>query len=119
MDSRWILRYLERMAELGLVPIVHAMDETPEESLWKLASVARSMPGLRFLALDAFGSYEGFRRYWKRRLSELRAGRAYPFTPLKFLVEDFRSSGSKGKAAIDVNFTRSVIEPPSLLAEAL
>ena len=62
MDSRWILRYLERMAELGLVPIVHAMDETPEESLWKLASVARSMPGLRFLALDAFGSYEATRQ---------------------------------------------------------
>src|SRR5207245_10489534 len=49
-------------AGLGFVPCVTAMDGTPEESLWKLASVARSMPGLRFLALDAFGSYEATRQ---------------------------------------------------------
>ena len=36
LDSQWILRYLERMGELGLVPILHAMDDTPEEALWKL-----------------------------------------------------------------------------------
>jgi predicted TIM-barrel fold metal-dependent hydrolase len=34
MDSQWILRYLERMGERGLVPIMHAMDDTPEEALW-------------------------------------------------------------------------------------
>jgi len=62
MDSRWIFRYLERMGELGLVPIIHAMDDTPEESLWKLASVARSFPGLMILALDAFSSYEATRQ---------------------------------------------------------
>jgi uncharacterized protein len=62
MDSRWILRYLERMGELGLVPIIHAMDDTPEESLWKLASVARSLPDLTILALDAFSSYEATRQ---------------------------------------------------------
>ena len=58
MDSQWILRYLERMGELGLVPVIHAMDDTPEESLWKLASIARSLPDLTILALDAFSSYE-------------------------------------------------------------
>ena len=58
MDSQWILRYLERMGELGLVPVIHAMDDTPEESLWKLASIARSFPDLTILALDAFSSYE-------------------------------------------------------------
>jgi len=62
MDSRWILRYLDRMGELGLVPIIHAMDDTPEESLWKLASVARSFPDLTILALDAFASYEATRQ---------------------------------------------------------
>lgn len=32
LDSQWIRTYCERMAELGLVPVIHAMDETPEES---------------------------------------------------------------------------------------
>jgi predicted TIM-barrel fold metal-dependent hydrolase len=62
MDSHWILRYLDRMGELGLVPIIHAMDDTPEESLWKLASIARSLPDLTILALDAFSSYEATRQ---------------------------------------------------------
>jgi predicted TIM-barrel fold metal-dependent hydrolase len=62
MDSQWILRYLDRMRELGLVPILHAMDDTPEESLWKLASIARSFPDSTILALDAFSSYEATRQ---------------------------------------------------------
>ena len=62
VDSRWVLRYLDRMGELGLVPIVHAMDDTPEEALWKLASIARSLPDLTILALDPFSSYEATRQ---------------------------------------------------------
>lgn len=61
LDSRFILQYVERMAELGLVPVIHAMNETPEEALWKLAVVARSIPDTPVLALDAFGSYEATR----------------------------------------------------------
>ena len=61
LDSRWILAYCARMAELGLVPVIHAMNETPEEALWKLAVLARSIPETPVLALDAFGSYEATR----------------------------------------------------------
>ena len=61
LDSRWILAYVERMAELGLVPVVHAMNETPEEALWKLAVLARSIPETPVLALDPFSSYEATR----------------------------------------------------------
>ncbi|HPG25957.1 MAG: amidohydrolase family protein [Spirochaetaceae bacterium] len=61
LDSRWILAYVGKMAELGLVPVIHAMNETPEEALWKLAVVARSIPDTPVLALDAFGSYESTR----------------------------------------------------------
>ena len=50
------------MAEIGLVPVIHAMNETPEEALWKLAVVARSIPDTKLLALDAFGSYESTRQ---------------------------------------------------------
>ncbi len=61
LDSQWILTYCQRMAELGLVPVIHAMNETPEEALWKLAVLARSIPDTPVLALDAFGSYEATR----------------------------------------------------------
>jgi predicted TIM-barrel fold metal-dependent hydrolase len=61
LDSRWIHTYLERMGELGIVPVIHAMDETSEEALWKLAELARAFPDLSLLALDAFGSYESTR----------------------------------------------------------
>ena len=50
------------MGELGLVPVIHAMDETPEEALWKLAQLARHFPDLDILALDAFCSYESTRQ---------------------------------------------------------
>ena len=62
LDSRWILSYCEHMAGIGLVPVIHAMDDTPEEALWKLALVARSIPQTPVLALDAFGSYEATRQ---------------------------------------------------------
>jgi predicted TIM-barrel fold metal-dependent hydrolase len=62
LDSRWIARYLERMGEHGLVPVVHAMDDTPEEALWKLATVARELPELTILALDAFSGFEATRQ---------------------------------------------------------
>ena len=62
LDSQWILRYLERMGERGLVPILHAMDDTPEEALWKLARVARAHPDLTIVALDAFGGFEATRQ---------------------------------------------------------
>ncbi|MEZ4281484.1 MAG: amidohydrolase family protein [Myxococcota bacterium] len=61
LDSRFILAYVEKMAELGLVPVIHAMNETPEEALWKLAVLARSIPQTPVLALDAFGSFEATR----------------------------------------------------------
>jgi len=62
LDSQWIQTYCKHMALLGLVPVIHAMDETPEESLWKLAVLARAVPDTPVLALDAFGSYEATRQ---------------------------------------------------------
>jgi predicted TIM-barrel fold metal-dependent hydrolase len=62
LDSRWIAAAVEHLAELGMVPIVHAMDETPEEALWKLTALARSVPDTPIVALDAFGGYESTRQ---------------------------------------------------------
>jgi uncharacterized protein len=62
LDSKWIERAIERLASHRLVPVVHAMDETPEEALWKLGVLARRFPDVPMLALDAFGSYESTRQ---------------------------------------------------------
>lgn len=61
LDSRFVLAYVAKMADLGLLPVIHAMNETPEEALWKLAVLARSIPDTEVLALDAFGSFEATR----------------------------------------------------------
>jgi predicted TIM-barrel fold metal-dependent hydrolase len=59
MDSPWVLRYVGRMAELGLVPVLHAMTESPDEALWKCAGVARAHPDVPMLVLDSFSTFEG------------------------------------------------------------
>jgi hypothetical protein len=51
-----------------------------------------------------FASYEGFKGYWKTRLDQLRQGHAGPFSPLVFLVEEFRSEKSGGKTEIEGRF---------------
>jgi len=58
LDSPWIRTYVERMVEKGLTPVLHAVDETSENPLWKVAAIARSFPDTEMLVLDAFGSHE-------------------------------------------------------------
>jgi len=59
MDSPWIHRYVGRMKELDLVPVLHAMTESVDEALWKIAGLARAFPRVEMLVLDAFSSFEG------------------------------------------------------------
>jgi uncharacterized protein len=59
MDDPWIGRYVARMAEIGLVPVLHAMTESPDESLWKVAEIARAQPDVPMLVLDSFSTFEG------------------------------------------------------------
>jgi predicted TIM-barrel fold metal-dependent hydrolase len=41
---------------------MHALDDTPEESLWKLASIARHLNDLTLVALDPFSGFEATRQ---------------------------------------------------------
>lgn len=61
MDSPWVLQYVERVAALGMVPILHAMTESSDEALWKTAEIAHALPDVEMLVLDAFSSFEGTR----------------------------------------------------------
>ncbi len=59
MDNPWIARYVGQMAELGMVPLIHAMTESSDEALWKVASVGAAFPNVPMLVLDAFSTFEG------------------------------------------------------------
>ena len=59
MDDARIRRYVGRMGELGLVPVLHALAESVDESLWKIAELASAFPGQEMLVLDAFASFDG------------------------------------------------------------
>jgi predicted TIM-barrel fold metal-dependent hydrolase len=61
LDSEWVIRYVARIAELGMVPVLHSMSDIPEEALWKLATVARTVPDVTIVALDACSAHEGTR----------------------------------------------------------
>ena len=55
-----------------------------------------------------YGSFEGFKAYWKKRLAQLRGNRVKGFTPLDFQVEEFRSEKSAGKNYVDAKFKVAV-----------
>jgi hypothetical protein len=56
----------------------------------------------------AYGSFEGFKRYWRESLHRLRAGHAGRVTPLVFQIIEFDADKSAGKNRIDANFTLKV-----------
>jgi predicted TIM-barrel fold metal-dependent hydrolase len=56
-DHRLVVRLIERMAELGLTPFCHAGDSS-EEEVWRILSVARGMPEVTIVVLDAFDRLE-------------------------------------------------------------
>jgi predicted TIM-barrel fold metal-dependent hydrolase len=61
IDNPWITKYVERMAEHGLVPFVHVVHESVDEALWKLCRLAGRFPDVPFVALDGFGGFDGSR----------------------------------------------------------
>lgn len=57
-DSPLVLAQIELMGELGLVPFLHSVAESPEETLWRIHRVARAFPDLTMVVLDTFSSHE-------------------------------------------------------------
>jgi predicted TIM-barrel fold metal-dependent hydrolase len=58
IDNVWVRRYVERMAELGLAVVMHAIPDNTDEALWKVAQLARDLPEVEMLVLDAFSEFE-------------------------------------------------------------
>jgi hypothetical protein len=57
-NSPLVVRLVRHMAEIGLVPFLHALGEVPDEALWRVAEVCRAVPDTTVVALDAFSSSE-------------------------------------------------------------
>jgi predicted TIM-barrel fold metal-dependent hydrolase len=58
IDSKWMWPTLRRMAELGLVALVHVNAESSLESHWRLQRLALDFPDVDFIAMDGFWTYE-------------------------------------------------------------
>jgi predicted TIM-barrel fold metal-dependent hydrolase len=57
-NSGLVLALAREMAQLGLVPFVHAADACRDEDWWKIQDFADAIPDTPVLALDAFTSSE-------------------------------------------------------------
>ena len=57
---------------------------------------------------SSYGSFEGFKAYWKDRLRQLKGSKAGAMTPLVFDIENFRGEKSAGQTRVDVQFTLKV-----------
>ena len=56
----------------------------------------------------SYGSYEGFKAYWKKQLKILKSGHAGMMTPLVFEIENFRSEKPKGQSRVEVQYSVKV-----------
>lgn len=61
MDSPWVYEYIECMGEHGLIPYLHAIGDSPEESLWKIDGLAAAQPDMTMMVVDAFSNFEQLR----------------------------------------------------------
>jgi hypothetical protein len=103
-------------------PIVITLERpvriTPEQAIKDYyAALSHHLPHYRRMWLllsstgrisSSFGSFEGFKGYWKARLAELRAGRAQGMTPLVFEVQDYKAEKSGGKQFVDARYKVAV-----------
>jgi predicted TIM-barrel fold metal-dependent hydrolase len=55
-SSPHVLKLVERMGELGLIPFIHAIAEVVDEGLVRILEVAQAFPDLTIVVLDAFSS---------------------------------------------------------------
>ncbi len=97
-----------------LITLERPVRMTPEHAVKDyLGALAHHVPHHRRMWLllseagrtsSEYGSFEGFKSYWKRRLSELRGPNISSMTPLVFVIDDFKSEKSAGLTEIDVTY---------------
>jgi hypothetical protein len=101
-----------------LITLERPVRMTPEQAVRDYyGALSHHMPHFRRMWLllskagrisSAFGSFEGFKNYWKDRLASLRQGHAGSLTPLVFDVSEFQAEKSAGLVRVDADFTLSI-----------
>jgi hypothetical protein len=101
-----------------LITLERPVRVTPEQAVRDYYSaLSHHLPHLRRMWLllstsgrisNAYGSFEGFKGYWRDRLRNLREGHAGQWTPLVFEIVNFKADKSAGKTMIDAEFTVNV-----------
>lgn len=61
-DSPLVVALVAAAAEVGLVPFVHAVDGVPDEALWRVQQLARTVPDTTIIVLDALSGNEHARQ---------------------------------------------------------
>ena len=59
LDNHWIDAYVGLIGEVGMTPILHALDESVDEALWKVGQLARKHPKLTIVVFDGYATFEG------------------------------------------------------------
>jgi hypothetical protein len=101
-----------------LITLERPVRITPEQALRDYyAALSHHLPHFRRMWLllssaarssTAFGSFEGFKRYWREHLKGLKAGHAGTLTPLVFEIADFDGDKSAGMNRVAAGFTLKV-----------
>jgi len=101
-----------------LITLERPVRVTPEQAVRDYYSaLSHHLPHLRRMWLllstsgrisNAYGSFEGFKGYWRDRLRNLREGHAGPWTPLVFEIVNFKADKSAGQTMIDAEFTLKI-----------
>jgi hypothetical protein len=101
-----------------LITLERPVRITPEQALRDYyGSLSHHLPHFRRMWLllstagrisTAYGSFDGFKAYWKDRLANLRSGHTTSMTPLVFEVAEFKAEKSAGLVRIDAQYTLKV-----------
>jgi predicted TIM-barrel fold metal-dependent hydrolase len=59
LDNHWIDAYIGTIADVGMVPILHALDENVDEALWKVGWLAKRHPNTTLVVFDGYSTFEG------------------------------------------------------------
>lgn len=59
LDNHWVDTYVGAIAECGMTPIIHALDESADEALWKVGWLARRHSGTPLIIFDGYSTFEG------------------------------------------------------------
>ena len=59
LDNHWIDTYVGAIAESGMLPIIHALDESADEALWKVGWLAKRHPDTTLVIFDGYSTFEG------------------------------------------------------------